>query len=180
MSETTTTNPSPSGTFEFSAFGAVKVLATTTAVPVALTDAERKQFADAAAYFSAHTNRHTLSVDFASDEDAKKFRNKVNAYADMANLTAGFPKHVAGHWTEEKTDPATGKITSPKKWIEDNGLPRTWNVGTNVTFRFAKKRDTSKANGPVTVTTVEARAAESKAGAESAAAAAAKVAGASK
>ncbi len=123
----TAPQPSPSGFFGFTAFGAVKVETVTTRAPANLTEDQRKQFADAEAYFSANTNKHVLSVNFSTKAEAKAFRGLVEAYA--ADVTARMatksvtPDHLSASF------PKAGK---------GNDYPEIWNSDLNVTFRLAR------------------------------------------
>ena len=117
-----------------------------------------------------------------------------NNYRINANVPNGTATHHVVKVPEVKAtvDPATQKITKPGKPAHDetvtnaeyfalqvktyadmHNLAHTADVsGATVSFRFASRRDPSKSNGPVTVSSVAERAAESEAGANAATAAA--------
>jgi hypothetical protein len=113
-----------------------------------------------------------------------------NNYRINANVPNGTATHHVVKVPEVKAtvDPATQKITKPgrpahdetvtnaeyfalqvKTYADMHNLAHTADVnGATVSFRFASRRDPSKANGPITVSSVAERAAESEAGANAA------------
>jgi hypothetical protein len=155
-------------------FGGVVAEATSTnkTGQVQLTEADRADLARAVTYFSNLPNTANLKFNMPTVQEADDYRAKIQRYAAEHNLSAGLPKFVDAHDTKAVTDPSSGKIVKPAKRIPANKIPRDWNVGTQVTFRFSPHRDDSTKASAVTTSTVAERAAASKTGAETAATAA--------
>jgi hypothetical protein len=174
----TTANPSPSGFFALSAFGAVTLVKkTTVTIPpdVAAALAEVPGIlATMESTYKIHLDLRARKAD-ATEQDAEDFRNYIRAYAELHNLNPYLPKHAPAHWTRKdadkdasfrvtETDPETnapvaGTITEkngtvvPVKWIPDNKVDPTWNVGHDIHFRLTVKKPAAEnANGEVTVT----------------------------
>lgn len=168
MSAPTTTPVSP---FTFGGIAAEEIKGTG---PVVLTAADIADFNRAATYFSGQPNTVKLSFNLPADGDvsADDYRAKIKRYAELHDLSAGFPKFIDEHEVKARkataTKPARAAYTAPA-----NKNPKHWNVGPNVTFRFSEKSDEDDVDTTtVTTTTVAQAATDSKAGAESAAKAA--------
>jgi hypothetical protein len=117
---------------------------------VDIPDDRRADFARAATYFSGKPNTTKLSMELPSESDANELRKQLQSYADEKDLSLNLPRFVDAHRTADKTDAKTGKVT-PGKDVEANKVPRHYNTGRNVTFRFAIKRDEDRPmSGPVT------------------------------
>ncbi len=136
--------------------------ATSTATPVTLSASDTKMFWYAVSYFAKPDmkNSETLKRNFPTEEAAAEFTNKLKLFAAKNNLSLGLPTFMDGHMTKDVVDKDTLKVTKPAHWVEANKYPKSWNVGTNVTFRITRKRAAKvNLNGPVTTDTVAARAA---------------------
>jgi len=164
MSEPTAT-PTPTlldksgetiGELEFSVFGAVSARTINNST-VDIPPERRKAFAQLVTFFSGQPNTVKRELEMPDSETAETLRAQLKCYAQEHGLTVLLPKHVAAH------------VTPAGKSVPDNKYPRRFNVGANVTFRFSTPAKASL-NGPVTVTTVAQRAADSQAGADKAAA----------
>jgi hypothetical protein len=171
-------NPSPSGHFDFSVFGAVSTeeIKGTKPARVEINEARRAAFAQLVSYFSAQPNTTKRSLTLPTDEAAEQLKAELQTYADERGtdpksgkplLTVAFPKHIAAHTVPERTK-GDGTVV-PAHDVADNKYPDHWNKSTNVTFRFVALKVENR-NGPVTVTNVAAVADASKAGADKSAA----------
>lgn len=68
----------------FSSFGSVTI---NDASQVTVPADRARDFANAATYFSKHTNRHTMTVDLGSTDAAKLFAKQVNSYGRSHKLS---------------------------------------------------------------------------------------------
>lgn len=102
----------------------------------------RAGFARAANVFASPDvpNTYTLPVTLPTDEAAEEFRAQVKAYAADHGLTAGLPKYIPAHRTKDVVDAKTGKITNPAHDVPANKVPKHYNQGRDVHFRFTPTR----------------------------------------
>jgi hypothetical protein len=128
---------------EFTLFGVKLAETTAKAETVTVTPAIAEMFAGVVTHLSGQPNTKNMSFELPEiDADGnptpspESFRAMVVEYARTHNLAYGLPKWAAAHRSADKVDKSTGKIT-PGKDVPDNGKPKHWNVGRNVTFRFA-------------------------------------------
>jgi hypothetical protein len=147
---------------EFSLFGKPIVETTAKATVAAVTPAIAAMFADAVTHFSSPDVPNTRNLSFDLPEvdadgnptpDPETFREMVKTYAASHNVAYGLPKWQGEHMSKERVDKATGKVIAAKL-VPDNGKPKHWNVGRNVTFRFSPHKPTTDVDTKtVTVTT---------------------------
>lgn len=144
------------GELEFSVFGAVSARTINNST-VDIPPERSKAFAQLVSFFSGQPNTVKRELEMPDSETAETLRAQLKCYAQEKGITVLLPKHVPAH------------VTSAGKSVPDNKYPKRFNVGNNVTFRFSTKAQANQ-NGPVTVTTVAQRAADSQAGANKSAA----------
>lgn len=89
-----------------------------------------KDFGRAATYFSAHTNRHTLTVELGTTDAAKLFVKQLNSYAEDHNLSTS-PKRDERAVTfrfaakRDASKPASGPVTTTVKPASELKIPAT-------------------------------------------------------
>jgi hypothetical protein len=174
MSKPTLTAP-----FDFTVFGAVSCEVSKTAQPrVEIPEALSKAFAEIVSFLATPgvENTNKIKMEMPDKAAADLLRWQVQQYADDNGLTAYLPKWADAHWNRKEADAVTGEYTDKEtgkvvqaKWIPANGgidpktgkwkgVEKSWNVGTNVTFRITKpkpKDATAPKSGNVTVTHTE-------------------------
>ena len=103
------TDPSPSGAFSFTTFGAVKINDNSR---VRIPADRAADFARAATYFSAHTNRHTLTVTMGTEANAKLLAKQLSQWATDHNLSTS-PKRDGNSVTWRFAKPAAASKNGP-------------------------------------------------------------------
>lgn len=140
----------------FSTFGAVKEIdASRVTVP-----ADRAaDFARAATYFSAHTNRHSLAVTMTTAAEARLLASQVRQWAEDHGMSSNPTRNVApkfSAWTETP-DGQTGEgkprtQADHAAWVKAQGARFD---GCTVTFRITKRKSDASRNGQVVTTSTK-------------------------
>lgn len=113
---TATDTPATASQLVFSTFGKVTVRDNS---KVTVPEDRARDFANAASYFSHHTNRHTLTVEMDTTDAAKLFVKQINSYAEDHNLSTS-PKREERTVTfrfaakRDASKPASGPVATVK------------------------------------------------------------------